>query len=138
MSMKVYLGMKVDEIKDRFRNRSEQKSRIDLDLPLDLRMGSRIQISEAPFILTGEESPLQYPGDESLIGGFSDSSMAGLKTFRLYLKDRDDDSQESMLMVLMGDDETTVEELFLFREYTEVPLYYVDLKEVPADGDEGS
>lgn len=136
MSMKVYLGMKVDELKDRFRNRAENKDRIDLDLPMDLRMGSRIQISEAPFILTGEETPLQYPGDESLIGGFSDSSMAGLKTYRLYLKDRDDESQESMLMVLMADDSTTVDELYLFREYTEVPLYYVDLSEVPSDGDE--
>ena len=136
MSMKVYLGMKVDELKDRFKNRSADKSRVDLDLPLDLRMGSRIQISEAPFLLTGEESMLQYPGEESLVGGFSDSKMAGLRTFRLYLKDRDRESQESMLMLLTDDAGKNVDELYLFREYTEVPLYYVKMNEIPSDGDE--
>ena len=138
MSMKVYLGMKVDEIRTRIKNRGEKKERIDLNLPLDLRFGSRVQISEAPFLLTGDETPLLYPGPESLIGAFSESTMAGMKTFRLYLKDREDSSQESMLMILMADDEKAVDEVYLFREFTEVPLYYVALDEIPNDGDEAN
>ena len=136
MSMKVYLGMKVDEIRSRIKNRSDKKTRIDLKLPMDLRFGSRVQLSEAPFILAGNETPLEYPGEESLIGGFSESTMAGLRTFRLYLKDRDNESQESMLMVLMADEGDAVEEVYLFREYTELPLYYAGMNEVPSDGDE--
>lgn len=136
MSMKVYLGMKVDELRTRFRNRSDKKERIDTALPLDLRMGSRIRLSEAPFLLMGDQTPLQFPGDESLVGAFSESEMAGMRTFRLYLKDREDESQESMLLVLMGEDRQSVDEIYLFREYIELPLYYVGLNEVPDNGDE--
>ena len=136
MSMKIYLGMKVDEWRDRLRNRSDKRERIDSNLPLDLRVGSRIQISEAPFLITGDDTLLKFPGNESLVGGFSHGSMAGLSTYRIYMKDRSDDSQESMLMILMTDDDQAIDELYLFREYTEIPLYYVSLDEVPDDGDE--
>ena len=136
MSMKVYVSMKVDDLKTKFQNRGKNVKRIDGELPLNLRFGSRIQISEAPFLLTGEQGLLKYPGEESLIGGFSEVDMAGLKTYRLYLKDRDDDSQESMILVIMNDKGDAADELYLFREYEEIPLYYANVDEVSKEGDE--
>lgn len=136
MSMKVYLSMKVDAIKSRFSSDAGPKERIDKSLPLGLRIGSRVRISEVPFMLAGDEIYLSYPGEESLVGAYSESDMAGLKTFRFYLKDRADLEQESVLLVLMDDNSKDVAEIYLFREQAEIPLFYNSLDEVPADGDE--
>jgi hypothetical protein len=137
MSMKVYLGMKMDAIKSRFTGTAEEKkTRIDTALPLGLRVGSRVKISEVPFMLAGEGIYVAYPGEESLVGAYSESDMAGLKSFRFYLKDRNDEAQESILLALMDESGSDVAEIYLFREQAEIPLYYNSLDEVPPDGDE--
>lgn len=139
MSMKVYMGMKIGALKNRFSKSgddNEPKPRIDTDLPMKLHIGSRIRLSEAPFLLAGDEAGVKYPGEESLVGAYSRTTLSGLSTVRFYLKDREDTEQESMLLAVMGDDGQTVEERYLFREAAEIPLYYVSLDDVPSDGDE--
>lgn len=135
MSMKQYLRLKVQAAKDRF-SKDEEKTRIDGNLPLNLRMGSRVQFSETPFLLASEESHVKHPGDETLLTAFSEVDLAGMKTFRLYLDDREDPEQSAMLMLIMGDQANTVEERFLFNEQYEIPIYHVSLSDVPEHEDE--
>ena len=130
--MRVYLSMKVDDVKNRFRNRGDKRERIDDALPMNLRIGSRVQISEAPFLLTSETGQLKFPGEESLIGAFSKVSMAGLSTARFYLKDRENPDEESMLMITEEPkDSASNAEMYLFRELEEIPLYHVKLNDAP-------
>ncbi len=138
MSMKKYLGMKLESAKERIaRGREKSRERVDGSLPLGLRVGSRVQLSEAPFLLAGEASHVQYPGDEALISAFSETQLAGLKTHRLYLDDRADSDEESMLLLISDDSGENVDELYLFREQYEIPLYHVEVADV-TEGDETS
>ncbi len=134
MSMKAYMDMKFDSLKQSM-NGQKQDKLPGIDLPLGLRIGSRVSIEEAPFLLAGEEGP-EYPGQESLIEGGSCIDIYGLTVFRLYLKDRGS-ATESMLMLVM-DGEGDIAEYYLFRELAEVPLYFSCLDEVPLDGDEAN
>ncbi|GAB6042495.1 DUF2491 family protein [Endothiovibrio diazotrophicus] len=137
MSMKVYLGMKVDALKARFSHRDDgPKPRIDGDLPAGLRLGSRIIVNEAPFLLAGETCAVEYPGEESLVGAYSKVEFGGMETYRLYLKGRDHAERDSMLMVVMEENGHDVAEYYLFREQDEIPLYFVGRDELPPDGDE--
>lgn len=132
MSMKVYLSMKIDDLKTRFRDRKDKRVRIDQDLPLNVRWGSRVEISEAPFLLREGSGFVPYPGSESLIGAFSRVDMAGLPTARYYMKDRDNPDSESMLLVARSpNSESTSDEIFLFREKEEIPMYYTRMDEAP-------
>ena len=133
--MKTYIGMQANALKKRLKGGRKRKVRIDAGLPFDLRMGSRIQFSEAPFLLAGEEFGVDHPGDESLVAGYSEAEWAGLKTFRLYAQDRATGSQ-CLLLVVMGGEAVEDEEVYLFREQTEIPLHHAGLDEVPQDGNE--
>ena len=137
MSMKHYLGLRYDELKQRFkRDGSEPKTRVDSDLPLSLRHGSRIQFSEAPFLLTGDSCQVKYPGSEVLVHAFSSLTLAGLKSNRFYIESREDPDESAMLMVLLDDDGTTVNEMYLFHEQYEIPLYHVKVEDVSEHEDE--
>lgn len=129
MSMKAYLEMKVDAL-----GWSSRNSESDQNLPLGLRIGSRVQIDETPFLLAGENVSLEYPGAESLVGAYSKTNLYGLTTYRFYLEDRDSDA-ESMLMLVLNE-QGAVAEQYLFREHAEIPLYYVSLDDVPPGADD--
>ena len=139
MSMKVYLSMKFDDIKTRFRNRKDKRARVDKDLPLNVRWGSRVEISEAPFLLREGYGFVPYPGPESLIGAFSRVDMAGLPTVRFYMKDRENPDSESMLLVASSPDGgNTQDEIYLFREKEEIPMYYTASGNPKSASDKGS
>ena len=138
MSMKQYLRLKVQATKDRFARNDEEKTRIDADLPLNLRMGSRVQFSETPFLLAGEQTHVQHPGDETLLTAFSQVALAGMDTYRLYLDDREDPDRSAMLMLIMDDQSKDVAERFIFNEQYEIPIYHVSLDDVPEHEDETS
>ena len=130
--MKVYLSMKFDDMKSRFRNRKDKRKRVDQDLPLNVRWGSRVEISEAPFLLREGSGFVAYPGAESLIGAFSRVSMGGLPTVRFYMKDRENPQSESMLLVATSSNGGgSQHEIYLFREKEEIPLYYTRMDEAP-------
>ena len=131
MSMKQYLGLKMQSVKDRWRNRGEEEpERIDGKLPLNLRVGSRVQFVEAPFLIAGDATHVTFPGEETLLTAFSEVDLAGLKTFRLYLDSRDEPDQSAMLMVVMNEQGNDVDELYLFQEQYELPLYHVSMDDV--------
>lgn len=136
MSMKQYLRLKMQAAKDRFSKDDEEKPRIDGNLPLNLRMGSRLQFSDTPFLLAGENSHVRHPGDETLLTAFSQVKLAGMSTYRLYLDDRDDPERSAMLMLIMDDKSDEVAERFIFNEQYEIPLYHVSLDDVPEHEDE--
>ena len=138
MSMKQYLRLKVQAAKDRWSGDDKDKVRIDGDLPLNLRIGSRVQFAEAPFLLAGDATHVPYPGAETLLAAFSEVELAGIKTFRLYLDSRDDSDQSVMLMLLMDDDGEHVDERYVFHEQYELPLYHVAVTDVPDHEDETS
>ncbi len=131
--MKTYLGMKANALKARLKGGRQERVRIDAGLPFNLRAGSRIQFSEAPFLLAGDEFGVAHPGAESLVAGYSQADWAGLATFRIHAKDRATGGQ-CLLLFVMGD--AGAEELYLFTEQTQVPLRHVGLDEVAEDGDE--
>lgn len=134
MSMKQYLSLKLESAKERFaRAREGERERIDDSLPLGLRIGSRVQLSEAPFLLAGESSHVDYPGEEALVSAFSETTLAGLNTHRLYLDDRTDTDQESMLLIVSDDAGSNVEEMYLFREQYEIPLYHIRVEDAEED-----
>lgn len=134
MSMKQYLSLKLESAKERLaRAREGERERIDDSLPLGLRIGSRVQLSEAPFLLAGENSHVDYPGEEALVSAFSETTLAGLKTHRLYLDDRTDTDQESMLLLVSDDTGSNVEEMYLFREQYEIPLYHIRVEDAQED-----
>ncbi len=136
MSMKQYLRLKVKAAKDRWsRDNANEKKRIDDRLPLNLRVGSRIQFAEAPFLLAGDASHTRHPGEETLLSAFSDVTFAGMKTYRLYLDSRLDPDESSMLMLLMDDKGNQVTERYVFHEQYELPLYHVA---VPENEDEST
>ena len=132
--MKTYIGMKANALKARLKGGRKEKVRIDLGLPFNLRLGSRIQFSEAPFLLAGDGFGVSHPGDESLVAGCSQASWAGLATFRIHARDRATGGT-SLLLFVMGDD-GDAEELYLFTEQTAVPLHHVSLDEARNDDDE--
>lgn len=137
MSMRHYLRMQAASVRSRFsKGRESEQVRVDSNLPLNLRFGSRLQFSEAPFLLAGEASYVSFPGNEALIGAFSEVDLGGLKTFRLYLESRADEEQSAMLMVLMSDSGDHVDEMYLFQEQYELPIYHVSLAEVAEHDDE--
>ena len=134
MSMKKYLSLKLESAKERLaRVREGDRERVDESLPLGLRIGSRVQLSEAPFLLAGENSHVDYPGEEALVGAFSESTLAGLKTHRLYLDDRADTEEESMLLLVSNDAGDRVDEMYLFREQYEIPLYHIRVEDADTD-----
>ena len=137
MSMRHYLRMKAKSVRSRFsRNGKDEPERVDGDLPLDLRHGSRVQFSEAPFLLAADGTAVKFPGNECLITAFSEVDLGGLRTVRLYLQSRDDDDQSAMLMLIMKDKVNEVDEIYLFQEQYELPLYHTSLTEVPENEDE--
>lgn len=137
MSMKQYLRMKVQAAKDRWsRDGRDDKVRIDGTLPLNLRMGSRVQFSDAPFLLAGDATHVRFPGVETLLAAFSEVELTGMKTFRLYLDARDDPDESAMLMLIMDDSGEQVEERYIFHEQYELPLYHVAMSDVPEHEDE--
>lgn len=138
MSMKQYLRLKVQAAKDRWSGDGKDKTRIDGELPLNLRMGSRVQFAEAPFLLAGEATHVPYPGAETLLTAFSEVELAGMKTFRLYLDSRDDPEESAMLMLVMDEKGEHVDERYVFHEQFELPLYHVALADVPEHEDETS
>ncbi len=131
--MKTYIGLKTKALRERFKGDRRRRVRVAAGLPFNLRVGSRILFSEAPFLLAGEAFGVGYPGDESLVAGYSEIAWAGLKTFRIYVRDRATGG-ESLLLFVMG--ENAPEELYLFVNQTEIPLHHAGLAEVPDDGDE--
>ncbi|MYD44679.1 MAG: DUF2491 family protein [Gammaproteobacteria bacterium] len=137
MSMKQYLRLKVKGAKERWANRGqEEKRRVDDQLPLNLRLGSRIQFAEAPFLIAGDGTFVQYPGNETLLSAFSEVELAGLKTYRLYLDSRADPDESAMLMLIMDEAGNQVEERYLFHEQYELPLYHTTLADIGVDDDE--
>ena len=137
MSMKHYLGLKVQAVKGRLsRDGKSQKDRIDDELPLNLRIGSRVRFAEAPFLLAGESTRVAYPGEETLLTAFSEVELAGLKTFRLYLDARDEEERSAMLMLLMDNAGEQVDERYVFEEKYELPLYHLRTSDVLAHEDE--
>ncbi len=138
MSMKQYLRLKVQAAKDRWSGDGKDRTRVDGDLPLNLRIGSRVQFAEAPFLLAGDATHVPYPGAETLLAAFSEVELAGMKTFRLYLDSRDDTDESVMLMLLMNDGGEYVDERYVFHEQYEIPLYHVSLADVPEHEDETS
>ncbi len=138
MSMKQYLRLKVQAAKDRWSGDGKEKVRVDGELPLNLRIGSRVQFAEAPFLLAGDATHVPYPGTETLLAAFSEVELAGMKTFRLYLDSRDDTDESVMLMLLMDDGGDYVDERYVFHEQYEIPLYHVSLADVPEHEDETS
>ena len=138
MSMKQYLRLKVQAAKERWSGDDKDRVRIDGDMPLNLRIGSRVQFAEAPFLLAGDATHVPYPGAETLLVAFSEVELAGIKTFRLYLDSRDDTDQSVMLMLLMDDDGEHVDERYVFHEQYELPLYHVAVTDVPDHEDETS
>lgn len=134
--MRMYLSMKFDEVKERFSGDKDERERIDTNLPFNLRVGSRVQISEAPFLLAGEETHVKYPGPEVLINAFSNVDLAGLKTVRLYVESRDDPDESAMLMLLVDGKNISVNEFYVFHEQYEIPLYHVAVSDVPEHEDE--
>jgi len=138
--MKSYIGIKANALRKRLSagwKRKDSDARMDFGLPFGLRIGSRIQFSEAPFLLAellaDGEFGVGHPGDESLVAGYSEIEWAGLNTFRIYTRDRIS-GNTCLLLIAMGDD--SAEEVYLFKKQTDIPLHYVNLDEVPADGDE--
>ena len=138
MSMKQYLSLKVQAAKERWSGDGKDKVRIDNELPLNLRIGSRVQFAEAPFLLAGDETHVPYPGEETLLTAFSEVELAGMKTYRLYLDSRNEPDQSVMLMLLVDDDAVHVEERYVFHEQYELPLFHVAVTEVPEHEDETS
>lgn len=137
MSMRHYLRQKVSSVKFRFRrDGKDEPERVDGNLPLQLRHGSRVQFSEAPFLLAAEGSFVEFPGDETLVTAFSEFDLGGLKTFCLYLECREDEEQSAMLMLLMKEHVDEVDEIYLFQEQYELPLYHTHLNEVGESEDE--
>ena len=136
MSMKHYLSMRYSDLKGRFKRDDEPKERIDLDLPLNLRHGSRVKLSDAPFLLAGENSHVKSPGSEVLISAFSEVTVEGLLTHRFYVDSREDPDESAMLMVLLDDDKQTADEIYLFHEQYEIPLYSVKVDEISEHDDE--
>ena len=130
--MKTYIGIKANALKERLKGGRKDKVRIDAGLPFNLRVGSRIGFSPAPFLLAGEEFGVAHPGDESLVAGYSETEWAGLETFRIHTQDRATGSQCLLVFVM---EDGAAEEVYLFTEQTEVPLHHVGLEEVPEDGD---
>ena len=131
--MKTYIALKAEQLKRRFKKGEQRRVRVDTGLPFNLRVGSRIRFSEAPFLLAGDEFGVAHPGEESLVAGYSENEWAGLKTFHIHARDRAGGGQ-TLLLFVMAD--TAVDELYLFTEQTRIPLHYAGLDEVPQDGDE--
>lgn len=138
MSMKQYLSLKVQAAKDRWSGDGNDKVRVDNELPLNLRIGSRVQFAEAPFLLAGDATHVPYPGAETLLTAFSEVELAGMKTYRLYLDSRDEPDESAMLMLLMDESGENVDERYVFHEQYELPLYHVAVTDVPEHEDETS
>ena len=138
MSMKQYLRLKVQAAKDRWSGDGKDKVRVDGELPLNLRIGSRVQFAEAPFLLAGDATHVPYPGEETLLAAFSEVELAGMKTFRFYLDSREESDQSVMLMLLMDDRGEQVDERYVFHEQYELPIYHVAVTDVPEHEDETS
>ena len=139
MSMKQYLRLKVQAAKDRWSgDGKDDRTRVDNELPLNLRVGSRVQFEEAPFLLAGDATFVPFPGAEALLTAFSEVQLAGMKTFRLYLDSRENPDESAMLMLLMDDNGTDVSERYLFHEQYELPLFHVSMADVADHEDETS
>ena len=139
MSMKQYLRIKVQDAKNRWSSDGKDKrTRIDDSLPLNMRVGSRVQFAEAPFLIAGDDTHVPYPGEETLLAAFSEVELAGMKTFRLYLDSRADDELSVMLMLLMDDSGEQVDERYVFHEQYELPIFHVAIADVPDHEDETS
>ena len=134
--MRKYLGLRVDAIKQRvgrsLKSDSVPKRR---PLPFQLRLGSRIRFSEAPFLLAQGHFGAVHPGAEALLVGYSETPVAGMDAWRLSIEDRHD-GRAFMLLVILGEEEAEAAEVFLFSVQEDMPLHYSVLKDVPRDADE--
>jgi hypothetical protein len=105
---------KIDQIKDSVQEGRTEK--IDLDLPLGLRMNGLVEISQVEFVLGGNDLKIKHPGTGSTVVAIGVFSLGQSNVRRLYL---DSDNGMFMLQVVL-DRNKTVEECKLFMPYDEI------------------
>ena len=134
--MRKYLGMKAAAIKQRV-GLSAKKDDVSArrPVPFQLRLGSRICFSEAPFLLAQGYFGTTHPGVEALLVGYSETPVAGMDAWRLYVEDRHN-GRAFMLLAILGEEEAETPEIFLFAVQEDVPLYYAALKDAPRSADD--
>jgi hypothetical protein len=105
---------KIDQMKESVQEGRTEK--IDLGLPLDLRINGLVEISEVEFVLGGSDLKIKHPGTGSTVVTIGAFSLGQSDVRRLYL---DSDNGMYMLQVVL-DRNKSVEECKLFMPYDEV------------------
>jgi hypothetical protein len=75
---------------------ADKKERVDIKLPLDIRIGSKITLDETPFLLA-DGLQIESPGAINFVEAFGEFTIEGVEVYRFYLKSEDD--QESCLQI---------------------------------------
>ncbi|MFH0824032.1 MAG: DUF2491 family protein [Pseudomonadota bacterium] len=92
------------------------KTRIDKDMPLGLRFGGIVEISQVDFILGGDDLKIQHPGTDMTVESYGAFTIGGYQVHRYYLS-----SPVGIYVLQLGTDEKKIiQECKLFLPYDEV------------------
>lgn len=106
------LKLETEKVKAAFRARKERQ---DLNLPLDIRIGSTVEFDQSDFILGGDQMEFVPPQGRCLCRGYSKLFFGGYNYFRFYLQDDAEPKRDFVLQV--GMDEGKPVEFIIYQLY---------------------
>ncbi|MBF0186899.1 MAG: DUF2491 family protein [Magnetococcales bacterium] len=116
--MKSQAGKAVDRVRSVFSSDSGHASRGPADTPgpLGLVAGGMVTFTETMFILRSEESAVEYPGSNKIIGAHGTATLQGQSLHRYYLED----GRSTIQVITDRSGKPIPGELKLFQAFDEV------------------
>ncbi|MFA5020831.1 MAG: DUF2491 family protein [Patescibacteria group bacterium] len=111
------LGLKIAQVGASLHKKPE---RLDMNLPLGIRIGSTAQFDASTFIIAGDELEFVPPTGRCLCHGYSRLNIAGFNYYRFYLQDDSPTPRDFILQV--GMDENKPAEFILYQPYLDIDI----------------
>lgn len=104
------------KLEQRKNKKQEKKTRIDRDLPLDLRVGSKVKLPTGSWVLYMDQILMEKPVKEGYVLSFGKTELEGNTYFRFYIGEAD----ETQAILQIGMDGDQVGECRVFTPFAEI------------------
>lgn len=103
-------------VKHKLGQQAKDESRIDIGLPLNLKIGSMVSISEIPFIINSDKMLITKPNTDHIVMAIGNICISQqISHYKFYLEDVKNPESNSIVQISTKKDE--VEDMMFIQQY---------------------